>query len=126
VKFEVKADASRHPTPKPESGKALIYVVQEGGSSRFGVDGKWVGAIRGRIYFFVPIDPGEHDLWAIGPRGLLTRVSLHQLKAEVGTTFYFVPYFVASFDTDFNLSKVDPDEGKALVARSKFSTSHQN
>ena len=42
--FEVNSDASQHPAPTPEDGKALIYFVADGHlTSIFGVDGKWVG-----------------------------------------------------------------------------------
>jgi hypothetical protein len=129
MKFEVKADELQHPTPTPENGKALIYVVKEDRiSSRFGLDGKWVGALKGRTYFFVPIDPGEHHLCAIGQIGAATRVSLRELKAQTGMTYYFVPHIVGeavyTIDSEFDLSQVDPDEGKDLVAKAKFSTSH--
>jgi len=30
VRFDVTADKSQHPTPTPENGKALIYVVVAG------------------------------------------------------------------------------------------------
>ena len=129
VNFEVKADASQHPTPTPENGKALIFVVQEDRiTSRFGVDGKWVGANYGRTYFFVPIDPGQHHLCAIGRSGVARWVSLRQLRAEAGMTYYLVPHIVGeavyAIDAKFELSQVDPDQGKALVAKAKFSTSH--
>src|SRR5271167_4040080 len=69
VKFEVKSDESQHPTPTPEDGKALIYVVADGQlTAIFGVDELWVGAVKGgrngATYFFVPIDPGEHHVCA--------------------------------------------------------------
>jgi len=133
VNFEVKADASQHPTPTPENGTALVYVVQEDGiTGRLGVDGKWVGANRGRTYFFVPIDPGEHHLCAtargIGPALRYPRVALRQLRAEAGMTYYLVPQVVGelvyAIDAKFDLIQVDPDQGKALVARAKFSTCH--
>ena len=39
VKYEVNTDESQHPTPTPEHGKALIYVVADGHlTSIFGVD----------------------------------------------------------------------------------------
>jgi hypothetical protein len=70
AKFEVKTDESQHPTPTSEDGKALIYVVADGHlTTLFGFDEKWVGAVNGGInggrYFFVPIDPGEHHVWAM-------------------------------------------------------------
>ena len=44
--FEVKSDESQHPTPTPEDGKALIYVVADGHlTTIFGFDEKWVGAV---------------------------------------------------------------------------------
>jgi hypothetical protein len=83
-----------------------------------------VGAIHPGTYFFFPIRPGEHHLCARGQRGIVARVALYGLKAESGETYYFVPDFVSAYGTGFNLSPVNPDEGKDLVARSKFSTSH--
>jgi hypothetical protein len=41
VGCKVAADKSQHPTPTPENGKALIYVVQkDDASTRFAADGK--------------------------------------------------------------------------------------
>jgi hypothetical protein len=126
VSFEVTADVSQHPTPPPESGKALVYVVQDDRiTTKFGVDGKWVGANHGRTYFFVPIDPGEHHLCVISRVGVYTRLALHQLRAEAGTTYYFHPHVVRYlWGFEIDLSQLDPDEGRDLVARAKFSTSH--
>jgi hypothetical protein len=79
--FEVSTDDSRHPTPAPEDGKPLIYVVQESpGSTRVGADGKWIGALKRGTYFSISIDPGEHHLCAIGHIGVLNSVSLHELS----------------------------------------------
>lgn len=79
VAFTVSRDKSRHPTPPPPNGEALLYVF---GSNRFpgwrfsgtlGVDGTWVGAVsHNGDYFTTPITPGEHVLCArvttrIGP-----------------------------------------------------------
>ena len=66
----MKSDESQHPAPTPEDGKAVIYFVADGAQGRtytsvFGVDGKWVGAVNGGRYFFVPIEPGEHHLCAM-------------------------------------------------------------
>lgn len=129
AKYEVKTDESQHPTPTPEHGKALIYFVSDGNlTSLFGVDGRWVGAVGGGKYLFVPIDPGEHHVCAMlqsvrperGPR-----VSVHSLKAEPGGTYYFRTRMVG-IDTGFflQLDELDPDEGKWFVAWHSFSTSH--
>jgi hypothetical protein len=127
VGFEVSAEESRHPTPTPENGKAVIYVVQADarGSTRVGADGKWLGALKGRTYFSASIDPGEHHLCAIVRIGPWSFVSLHELKVEPGETYYFVAHVVGEvLSGEFDLSRVDPDEGKYLVARAKFGASH--
>jgi len=125
--LEVRVDALRHPTPTPESGKALIYVVQvDDIITRFGVDGKWVGADRGRTYFYFSTDPGEHHLCAIsqtGPDEVGTKVALHELRAEAGISYFFVPHIVWG-GQNIVLSEADPDEGRDLVAKAKFSSSH--
>ena len=121
------ADKSMHPTPAPENGKAVIYVVQQSLSfTRFAVDGKWVGALKGpRAYIFASIEPGEHHLCAMGRQGIWRFVSLHGLKAESGMTYYFVARLVGGMTfNEYSLSPVDADEGKYLVAGPKLSTSH--
>ena len=133
AKFDVKSDESQHPAPRPEDGKALIYVVADGHlTTLFGFDEKWVGAVIGGIngttYFFVPIDPGEHHVCAMlqsflphrGPR-----VSVHSLKAEPGGIYYFRTRLVG-LSTGFvlQLDQLDSDEGRWFVAWSKFGTSH--
>src|SRR5580692_3695346 len=133
TKFEVKSDKSQHPAPTPEDGKALIYFVADGHlTTPIGVDGKWVGAVNGGRYFFVPVEPGEHHLCAMLQsfmiREVLTwlpRVSVHSLKAEPGGTYYFRARLVG-ISTGFvvQLDQLDSDEGRRFIAWSKFSTSH--
>jgi hypothetical protein len=123
--FNVTADKSEHPTPIPESGKALIYVVQkDSATTRVGADGKWIGAARRGTYFFASIDPGEHQLCAIGRIGLWSHVSLHELKAKPGETYYFVTGGGELLANEFTLSQVDADEGRHLVAFAHLSAFH--
>lgn len=133
AKFDVKSDASQHPTPTPENGKALIYVVADGHlSTVFGFDEKWVGAVNGGIngttYFFMPIDPGDHHVCAMLQSALPhrgPRVSVHSLRAESGGIYYFRTRLVG-ISTGFvlQLDQLDSDQGRWFVAWSKFSTSH--
>jgi hypothetical protein len=117
VKFKVTADKSQHPTPTPESGKALIYVVQkDDASTRIAADGKWLGALRRRTYLFTSIDPGEHHWCAIGRIGAWSHVSLDKLNAKAGETYYFVTEYGELVPDLFTLHPVDPDEEKYLVA----------
>jgi hypothetical protein len=126
AEFEVMPDDSRHPTLTPESNKALIYVVERAtGVMRFGADGKWLGALKPGTYFFAPLDPGEHHLCVTGHLPLWKGLSLHALNAKAGETYYFFVHVVAGGGyNELTLSQVDPDEGRELVARAKFSESH--
>jgi hypothetical protein len=83
TQFDAKQDTIHHPTPQPEPGKALVYVIEDLGQcpgcapnsyawstgvedalTRVGVNGAWVGANRGSSYIAFSIDPGDHHLCA--------------------------------------------------------------
>ena len=124
--LSVTTDESRHPTPTPENGKALIYVVQRaGGTFKFGADGKWLGASKNGTYFYATVDPGEHHLCVKGQLPAWKGLYLHQLNAKTGETYYFFVRVLAGGGHDIlTLIEVDADEGKELVARSRFISSH--
>lgn len=125
VGFKVTADKSQHPTPRPEDGKALIYVVQKDyASTKFAADGKWLGALRRRTYLLASIDPGQHHLCAIGRIAIWSHVSLHELNAKAGETYYFVTEYGELVPDQFTLRQVDPDEEKHLVAWAHLSAFH--
>jgi len=72
VQFDVKTAAGQHALPAPDSGKALVVFLQDDArfesrprpTTRFGIDGTWVGATHSNSYFYISIDPGEHHLCA--------------------------------------------------------------
>jgi hypothetical protein len=123
VQFKVKADESQHPTPAPENGKAMIYVVQRAaGVMKFGADGKWIGALKGGTYFSASLDPGEHHFCTMGHLPLWKGLSLNKLSVKPGETYYFFVHIVSGGGyNELTLSAVNPDEGKELVARAKLS-----
>ena len=125
LEFSVTTDESQHPAPAPENGKALIYVVQKAtGTFKFGADGKWLGALKGGTYFYTSVEPGEHHVCVKGSLPLWKGVALHGLEAKAGETHYFFIHMVSSGAYhELFLTEVDPDQGKELVARSKFSSS---
>jgi hypothetical protein len=65
ITFDAKQDSIQHPTPQPEAGKALVYLIEDLGRCvdcgrgslsptdvdsavvKVGIDGRWVGAGRG-------------------------------------------------------------------------------
>src|SRR5882762_2864350 len=73
LKFDVNLDVSQPPVVSKETGKALVYVIEDvpkggllGTTTRFGVDGAWVGAIQGASHFSFLIDAGDHHLCVNG------------------------------------------------------------
>jgi hypothetical protein len=67
TKFDVTSDKSKHAFTQPDPGKALIYFLQDDSrfesrprpTTRFGLNGKWIGATQAESYFYVSVDPGE-------------------------------------------------------------------
>jgi hypothetical protein len=140
VEFKVKTDNKQHPAAPLEAGKAHIYFLQDDAefqsrprpTTRFGIDGTWVGATEGNSYFFVTVDPGEHHLCAswqgfvgLGPQ---RREAALRLTAEAGNNYY-----VRSKDI-YNskektlpgvlLKPLDSDEGVLLINQFSLSTSN--
>jgi hypothetical protein len=78
IKFDVKTDKSQHPVMQPESGKAIVYFVEDDTefqstpkpTTRTGMDGTWAGANHGNCYFYSSVDPGEHHLCANWQSGI--------------------------------------------------------
>ena len=145
--FDVKRDTTQHPTPQPEAGKALVYVVEDMGQcpectghgnafftnvsmalTKVGMDGAWMGANHGNSYFFFAVDPGEHHLCINWQSVLQVRsraFAMANFTAEEGKVYYFrARVFPGKDDYSFDLDLVNSDEGKFLVASSVLSVSH--
>ena len=65
VDYDAETRKNEHPTPDAPADKALVYVMRTTIigykiHSKLAVDGKWMGTNRGKTYFFVTLDPGEH------------------------------------------------------------------
>lgn len=137
VNFDTVASAGQPPA-KPESGKALVYVVADfpgppgaigTPTIKIGVDGKWVGATHGRSYVFFVADEGEHHLcinWQSRWEGLSKIVSFAHVVAEPGKTYYFRAraLYYSHSPMYLDLDAIDADEGKYLVSISPLSTAH--
>ena len=71
VQYKVKTDKQQTPLDPAPAGKALLVFVQslDGDfgaqpTSRFAVDGVWVGADKGKSYFSAEVAPGKHAICA--------------------------------------------------------------
>jgi hypothetical protein len=139
VKFEVKTDRSQHPLAKPEAGKALVYFLQDDTdylsrprpTTRFGLDGTWVGATQSNAYFYLSVDPGEHHICA----GWQTLVNVNtggesaaaHFNADADGAYFFIVrnHFLEKHGpAGMTLSPVDSDEAQLLMSKFGLSTSH--
>ena len=132
--YDVTTDKKNHPSAQPESGKALVYVIEDierGPTMRVGLDGSWVGANKGKSYFFFSVEPGDHQLCTKWQSGVFKKTaerigSATAVKAEAGKVYYFriQVYERSERDSTVKLEPVEPAEGQFLVSSSWHSTSH--
>jgi hypothetical protein len=121
--FQVKLDKSPHRLSQSDPGKALVYFIQEKGSdafavtTKFGIDGAWVGANKNSSYFAVSVEPGERRVCANVQSHRGHPVGLVHFTAEAGKVYYFDGRVVygATSDLYFFLGGVDSDQGKYLI-----------
>lgn len=136
VQFDVKTGGTQHATPVPEAGKALLVFLQDDAkfgsrprpTTRFGMDGTWVGATHSNSYFYVSIDPGEHHLCAnwqsrVVLLGATRSTAAAHFTAEAGKAYYFRARDIAITDhsgavvsePEVKLEPVDSDEALVLI-----------
>ena len=138
IKFDVKTDASQHPFPKPDPGKALIFVLQDDTNflsrprptTRFSLDGTWMGATHSSSYFYITIDPGEHHLCAewqsfVGVTTGQTSAAAGFTAAPGGSYFFVVRNHAReeNIPAGMKLRPLDPDEAQLLMSKYAISIS---
>ena len=135
VKFEVNQNQTK--SIEPDSGKALVYVVEDIGrpgrrcfmgcaTVRVGLDGAWIGANHGTSHFSFSVEPGEHHLcanWQSGPGRFSSTQSLANFTADAGKVYYFRARIWGSDRRYLDLDPVSTDEGSYLVAASPLAVS---
>jgi hypothetical protein len=136
IQFDATQDATKHPTPQPEPGKALVYLIQDLGVAqctacaltKVGLDGTWMGANQGSSYIFFPADPGERHLCVNWQSRLEVRsraFAMANFTTEAGHVYYFHTRISFSrYIFDFDLDPINSDEGKYLLASSALSVWH--
>jgi hypothetical protein len=134
TQFDVKVDKKQHSVAQSESGKALVYVIEEYKSdphfrtighvtTRAGLDGNWVGATHEGSYISFLVEPGAHRLCSDVQSMFAAALKLSeavQLNAEAGKTYY---YRVAVVDehkqqTQLWVKAMDEPEGLLMVSKS--------
>jgi hypothetical protein len=138
AKFEVKSVKGKHPA-QPQAGKALVYFIEDDSqvdvanrpTTRFGLDGTWVGATHGHEYFYLVVEPGVHHLCASWQPTLLIHnhgefdAAAH-FTAEAGGVYYFLAEntLLKFGGSGITLKPLDSDEGPLVPNKFKFSTSY--
>ena len=146
--FQVTVVSSPAAVPPLADEKARIYFLEKFNKpaltftivTRFGIDGKWVGATKHNTYFYVDVPAGEHQLCG-SVKGKRDYVGMQTLKTEAGKTYYWEANYAILFgsvqvvstpngistrrpsqiETGFSL--VDEDEGRFRVKSGDFVTS---
>jgi hypothetical protein len=138
TKFDVQSTKSQHPFAKPDPGKALVLFLQDDTyfesyprpTTRFGVDGAWVGATQSNAYFYFAVDPGERHLCAGWQSfvGLTTgqKSAAAHFTAEPGGSYFFIVrnrWNEKLGPAGMEFTPVDSDEAQLLRSKFAFSTS---
>jgi hypothetical protein len=140
IKFDAKLEKDNPGLPAIAEGKALIVFVETlpdarlyaGTTTRFGLDGAWVGATKSDAYFTIEVTPGEHNLCASmqsAPSGMKSNFTkTATFTAEAGKVYYFESVVneiggpnggIAAFD----FAQLSEKDGKYRVKAWKFATS---
>jgi len=147
VRFDVEK-APGHPSMQAEPGKALVYISEvfkkapgEWGDPtlRIGLDGDWVGAVKGNTYFSFSVEPGEHHLclrWQSHFKRLSREAAFTVLTAEAGKIYYYRALVTYDLGPNYggngsnvtgmsiNLDPISSDQGQYLVASNEMSVPH--
>lgn len=133
--FEIKLNRAHQTAESPEPGKAQVYFIQDTGvrvtfgvypTTLIGMDGAWVGAYKNDSFFFVAVDPGEHHFCSnLDSISTGHQRQLVHFTAEPGKTYYFRTRLLLAQGLIYpELSPIDSDEGRYLVASYPLSVSH--
>jgi len=137
IQFDVKTKSVPLALLTPEPGKALVVLIEtlDGSflmppSTRFAIDGQWVGANRGNSYFVISVTPGEHRVCS-GWQGALSEVrdrsDMSPLDAQAGKVYFFESKVKYTGQTTsegaFRFKQITDEQGQERVKVSKLSSS---
>ncbi len=132
VKFQ---DPGQSHPPILLPGKAVVFFIHDAGArngvgfgayptTRFAMDGRWMGADHGNSWFAVPADPGVHHICVNLQSSFFGGVELAHFTAEAGKSYYFRTRFVLSGSVEMlEITRIDSDEGRYLVQAYPMSVS---
>ncbi len=137
INYKVDLDRSQHGPVPPEAGKALVYFIHEAGipfekltigypTTKYAVDGSWVGADHGDSWFAVAVAPGEHHVCTVLQSSFVDqRVELAHFTAEAGKAYFFRTRLVMSGSVELlELERIDSDQAVYLISSYPLATAH--
>jgi hypothetical protein len=125
--FDVEYDSKQRPLPPIEAGKARVYFIHDAGSldsftgayptTKFALDGAWVGADRNDSWFSISVEPGEHHICAdLQTHVHQRRTEFAHFTAEAGKVYYYRTRIVMSQQVELlELEPVDSDQAGYLM-----------
>ena len=125
--FNVRLDDAGHSLLPPETGKAMVYFIHDDGSgvgggsptTRYAVDGSWVGANQGESWFAVAVTPGEHHVCAatsVVRDRPAERSSLISTPKQGRVTSSALAYSTSRSADLLELEQIDSDEAGYLIS----------
>jgi len=114
----------------------MLYFIHDAGipfenvtfgypTTKYALDGSWVGAGHGDSWFAVPVAPGDHHICSTLQSSFVeNRVELAHFTAEPGGAYYFRTRLVMSQSVELlELDRIDSDQGQYLVSAFPMSSS---
>jgi hypothetical protein len=139
INFDAKQEQNNPGLPTLTAGKALIVFVETmpnemsvRSTTRFGLDGAWVGAAKGDSYFAVEVAPGDHNLCASmqsAPSRMKKQFTqLATVTVEAGKVYYFeaAVNVIGNMNVgiaSFGFAQLSDADGRYRVKAWKFATS---
>lgn len=130
-----------------QPGKALIYLFQDDlkygarprPTTRFAIDGTWIGATHADSFIYAFVDAGDHDVCAnwqsddtgLGYIGPKRSTAAAHFTAEAGKSYYFRARDIAYTngrtivsEPEVVLAPLDSDEARVIISSFSLSSSH--
>jgi hypothetical protein len=125
VTFRVSEGSAPLAPALPESGKALVYFIQDEGqlsearyyTLKVGLNGAWGGAYRDNAVFTVSVGPGEHHVCANVQSNFESgkNLAFAHFTAEVGKVYYF-RIRISEYGGHMEIDQPDSDQAKYLIS----------
>lgn len=145
IKFDIST-SKKYSLPATQQGKALVYLFQDDlkygarprPTTRFGIDGAWIGATHANSFIYAFVDAGDHDVCAnwqsddtgLGYIGPKPTAAAH-FTAEAGKSYYFRARDIAYTngraivsEPEVVLAPLDSDEAQVIINSFSLSSSH--